>query len=347
MPATSRLLLLFVFGLLARPPATGAASQVPAAGGPHQFVYFGADRERIADPAFLETPVSVGAQLRYSWRELEPTRDHYAFEGLLKDLTFLEAHGRRLFVQIQDVSFGEHLPVPDYLLAAEFGAGAARKYQFAGDDPSKPVFDGWVARRWDPRVIARFASLLQALGRQVDGRVEGINLAESAVGFGTTPPLRPEGFTFAAYADGVKAIMAAARAAFPRSVVIEYANFMPGEWLPWEDHGYLRGIYAYAARVGVGVGGPDLLPGTRGQQNHCLKLIAARGPGVVAGLAVQDGNLAQRNPATGRRVTAEELLAYARDALRLDYLFWGTEEPYYTGEVLPLLRRLAAGAARQ
>ena len=64
---------------------------------------------------------------------------------------------------------------------------------------------------------------------------------------------------------------------------------------------------------------------------------------------VQDGNLAERNPHTGRLVTVEELTVFARDSLRLDYVFWGTEEPYYSRDVVPFLGRqeaLTAGDPR-
>jgi hypothetical protein len=121
---------------------------------------------------------------------------------------------------------------------------------------------------------------------------------------------------------------------------------MPGEWLPGDDRGYLRGIYAYADSIGVGVGGPDLLPFRKGQRNHSLRLIAARGAATVAALAVQDGNLAERNPATGARVTVEDLVRYATDTLRLDYIFWGTEEPYYSKAVLPWLTRSSSRQSR-
>lgn len=56
-------------------------------------------------------------------------------------------------------------------------------------------------------------------------------------------------------------------------------------------------------------------------------------------MAVQDGNLEDRNPDTGARVTVAELHRFARDHLRLDYIFWGTQEPYYSAEILPYLRR--------
>ena len=111
---------------------------------------------------------------------------------------------------------------------------------------------------------------------------------------------------------------------------------MPGD----ERRDYLRGLYAHAERIGAGVGGPDILPHRKWQQAHSLALVRARKPGTIAGMAVQDGNLADVNPATRRRVTVDELFHFAADTLRLDYVFWGTEEPYYTKEVLPYLMSL-------
>jgi hypothetical protein len=116
---------------------------------------------------------------------------------------------------------------------------------------------------------------------------------------------------------------------------------MPGEWLPDEDLGYLRGVHAHAAKIGAGVGGPDLLPFRRGQREHGMKLLSGRKHGVIGALAVQDGNLAEIDPRTGRAVTPAELARVAERELRLDYLFWGTEEPYYTAAVLPFVCGLA------
>jgi hypothetical protein len=306
---------------------------------PRNFIFFGRERHRIAEASFLETPQIAGAQLKYTWRELELERDRYEFGAVLEDLAFLERHGKRLFVQLQDVSFSEEVPVPAYLQTDPvFGGGAARKYEYEGDDESAEKFDGWVARRWDPAVRDRFINLLEALGKAVDGRIEGLNLPETSIGFGESGKRHPAGFTYAGYVEGVKALMTAAR----RSCVIQYANFMPGEWVPWTDHGYLNAVYAHANAIGVGVGGPDLLPHRKGQQHHSYPLIASRGPGILAGLAVQDGNLEDKNPATGRPVTVDELYRFGKDQLRLTYIFWGTQEPFYTRGILPYLRGLGA-----
>lgn len=310
--------------------------------GPRNFVYFNRDRERIIEPWFLKNEGVLGAQLKYTWRELEPERDRYEVGPILDDLAYLEGQGKRLFVQLQEVSFDERVNVPDYLVDdPEFGGGVARQYEWERSDDSDATFDGWVPRRWDPAVRERFARLLDVLGRELDGRIEGINLPETAVGFGESGKMYPEGYTPEGYFEGIKAIMTSAGDAFPRSTVIVYANFMPGEALPEEDRGFLRGVYEHAEASGVGVGGPDLLPHRRGQQTHSLPLIAARAAEIPAGLAVQWGNLEDVNPRTGLPVTVEELYGFARDSLRLDYIFWGVQEPYYSEDVLPLLENLA------
>jgi len=309
---------------------------------PQNFIYFGLDRERIAEAGFLESESIVGAQLKYRWPELEPERDSYDLQLILQDLAFLETHGKRLFIQLQDVSFDESIiNVPRYLRTDPgFGGGAARQYEDHGSNDTTLTAEGWVARRWDPAVRDRFSKLLQVLGKALDGRIDGLSLPETAVGFGETGRLHPPGFTYESYLQGIKELMTAARDAFPRSHVIQYANFMPGEGLPDNDHGYLRAVYEHAARIGVGVGGPDLLPHREGQRNHSYPLIAKRARNVVAGVAVQWGNLDDRDPVTGEQVTVDELYRFARDSLRLDYIFWGTQEPYYSDQILPFLREL-------
>ena len=46
---------------------------------------------------------------------------------------------------------------------------------------------------------------------------------------------------------------------------------------------------------------------------------------------------ARWDPATGSRVTVDELYRFATNSLRLDFIFWGTEEPCYSAEILPYL----------
>src|SRR5258707_15789306 len=82
----------------------------------HHYVFFNRDRQRISDPAFLGTKAFEGAQLKYTWRELEPGKDGYDFSAIEHDLTFLTSKGMKLFLQLQDASFDPTVVnVPRYL----------------------------------------------------------------------------------------------------------------------------------------------------------------------------------------------------------------------------------------
>jgi hypothetical protein len=89
----------------------------------------------------------------------------------------------------------------------------------------------------------------------------------------------------------------------------------------------------------VAVGGPDLFPFKPGQMGSSYSLIHEINGKVPVGIAVQDGNYEYTNPKTGKRVTLDELLQFATDYLHVDYIFWSTEEPYYSTEVIPFIRK--------
>ena len=306
----------------------------------HNFVFFGQDRDKLAKAAsFLATKKLEGAQVTYTWRQLEPTKDAYDFSRIRDDLALLSSNRKKLFVQLQDVSFYEdRINVPDYLLDDPvYNGGANKEFEFKDDDPNeeRPIFSGWSARRWDPEVQARFNKLLLALGKEFDGRVEGINFAESSIGFGSSGRHFPKGFSFERYRDALIENMAALKRAFQKSVTIQYGNFMPGEWRPSSDKGYLRSVYNAAVDLKVGVGGPDLLPFRPGQLKGPYPLIKEAAGKVPIGIAVQDGNYGDRNPKTGQTASIAELLRFATEELGVDYIFWSIEEPYYSRDVIP------------
>jgi hypothetical protein len=119
---------------------------------------------------------------------------------------------------------------------------------------------------------------------------------------------------------------------------MQYANFMPGEWLPGKDQGYLRSVYERAKTLKVGVGGPDLLPGKPGQMSHCYPLIREAARIVPTGIAVQEGNYQHTNPKTAQSITIPELIEFASEYLKVDYIFWCTQEPFYSGKLIPFLQ---------
>ncbi|WP_396590940.1 hypothetical protein [Allomuricauda sp. R78024] len=302
------------------------------------FVYFSRDRESIKEHMFLSHPRFDGAQIMYSWRQLEPTRDSYDFSVIKEDIAYLKKNGKSLFIQLQDATFNtKYKAIPSYLTTEEFNQGATLQY----NDNNEP--EGWVSRRWNESVQNRFALLLKALGKEFDGIIAGINLQETSIG---VKQETDKSFSEEAYVEGLKKNMSAMRKAFPESITLIYANFIPGEWLPFKDMGYLKEIYRYGEEIGVGLGAPDLMPDRKGQLNHALALMHEGQFSVPLGIAVQDGNYIGK---TGSDLDYEEdldfgksnrknrvplLHAFAKHFLRVNYMFWSNQSPYIEEDVL-------------
>ncbi len=187
---------------------------------------------------------------------------------------------------------------------------------------------------------------MNALGKEFDGKIEGINLQESAIGISNEIDST---FTPERYAGSLKINMLALKKAFSQSITMVYANFMPGEWLPWEDKGYLRSVYQYGQEIGVGLGGPDLMVQREAQLNHTLAMMHEYNYSVPLGIAIQDGNYIGTTGADqdynermankqNRRESIVPLLhAFAKDFLRVRYMFWVYQEPYFSEDVIPCL----------
>jgi hypothetical protein len=118
-----------------------------------------------------------------------------------------------------------------------------------------------------------------------------------------------------------------------------YANFMVAGPQGAEKGSYLRDLFREAKELKLAMGGPDVKPWRKWQMENSYPLIRELSQaGVPTGIAVQDGNYELKNPKTNKVVTVHELLGFAQDYLQVTYLFWCTEEPYFTRDVLPLVR---------
>lgn len=307
------------------------------------FVYFARERELIHHHPFLKVQRIVGAQIMYSWKQLEPERGVYDFSIIYEDYNYLLAHDKKLFIQFQDVTFDTaYKAIPDYLMTEEFDGGCTKSLDDHG------VADGWVTKRWNQQVQHQFALLMKALGKEFDGKIEGINLQESSVGVNGDGDTS---FTPKRYAECLKENMLALKMAFPNSTAMQYANFMPGEWLPWEDKGYLRSIYQYGQEIGVGLGGPDLMVQRKAQLNHTIAMMHENKYTVPLGIAIQDGNYIGKTGADhdykekldggliGRENIIPLLHAFAKDFLHVNYMFWVHQEPYFSEDVMPCLSK--------
>lgn len=299
------------------------------------FVFFSRNRELIHDSTFYSNTGISGAQITYAWRQLEKQKDVYDFTEIEEDLAFLKSTGKKLFIQLQDVTFDStRFAVPQYILTDSiYHGGANSQYEFTTDN--KPIKAGWVARRWDKNVAKRFHLLLIRLSKQFDGRIEGINLAETSVEFPEKNGLLPSGFSRGTYLEAIKINMQVLRENFKKSTPLQYANFMPGD-----SNVDLKKIYDYAKQIKLGMGGPDLKVYKEFQMINSYPLIRDMVDIAPTGVAVQEGNYNVINPKTGKQVTIPEILDFAKNYLKLDYVFWCTEEPYYAEQVLPLLKSL-------
>lgn len=301
----------------------------------HHYIFFSRDRELIYDSSFYLNQGIEGAQITYVWKRLEPEKDSYDFSEIEADLDYLKSKGKKLFIQIQDVTFSPSRTLtPDYMLKDTIYHGGSDP-QFWEDDSGKLVIGGWVARRWDPAVAQQYRKLLAALAAQFDGRIEGINLPETAIDIANPEGIYPVGYSDHMYLDELKRTMLTLNTHFKNSVSILYANFMPGD--SKED---LEELYDYAAKIRFGMGGPDIKVYRDWQMKNSYPLIRNLAGKAPTGAAVQEGNYSVLNPKTKRQVTLSEILEFAQDYLKLDYIFWCTEEPYYSEEVLPLLNNI-------
>ena len=313
---------------------------VSAESKPKNYVFFNLNREGIKNRSFYDSKLFEGAEIKYTWRSLEPQKGLYDFSAIEKDISFLQSKGKRLFIQLQDVSFDPKIVnVPTYITNdPEYAGGANLQYDFKDDKDNEPKEMGWVSRRWDKTVRERYTILLDEIANQFDGRIEGIVLPETSVEFGMTGKYFPTKYNPEKYRNSIIEIMKAAHNAFKKSLVLQYANFMPGEWLPWDDKGYLASIFEEAQSLKIGIGGPDIIPYKKGQMNHSYYFAHKYYGKIKLGYAVQEGNYSQMNARTGKIMTIDDIYTFASEYLKSDYIFWYPEEPYFSKNVVPYLR---------
>lgn len=303
-----------------------AAASPPAKWHPGHYVFL--NTADISPKAHL-TEHFRGVQKCYGWSALEPEEGRYDFSPIQRDLALLKKHNKYLVLQVQYKAFGKGKRlVPAYVQGPQYGGGVYRTSTGSFD----PVL-------WNPLVGARMDAFFAALGRAFDAdpSVEAVVLPETAPSASLlrVPQEGVDRYTEALYLEALKQRLSAMRRAFPRTVVIQYANYPAG---------LLPELTDYMKSVGVGLGGPDVYPRphdyfdpVKGVYRLYPKLSGV----VPLGAAVQSPDYSvankKRTAATDRgqsresvAVSAEEEapipvrehLALAQEKLKLNYLFW-------------------------
>lgn len=302
--------------------ATGSLAH--AAQAPADYIYTSAG-DFAEHQHYLARADIEGVQIVYNWKQLERGQGEYDFSRIDADLKQVERLHKKLFIQIQDRFFEPGARnIPAYLLTdPAFGGGLVAQIDNPGEN--KPPASGWATQQWNPEVRARFQKLLQALAARYDGRIQGINLPETAIDIDYKRD--KTSFTCDKYFAAEMENLAAARHAFKQSHVVQYVNFWPCEWN--NDHDYMGRLFEYAAKHGVGLGGPDIVPYKKGQMKNAYPFFHRyREQLSLVAMAVQEPTLTYNNDKTGKPFTREEFSAFAQDYLGADIIFWTVSAPW-------------------
>jgi hypothetical protein len=272
---------------------------------PGHYVSIGKPQARNGFGAALSDGI-VGVQLRYRWADLEPSEGRYDFSAVARDLETIASSGLQFVAFIEDKSFSDDPPTPVYLRA---------KYTL----PNRQR--GYTALRWDPYVNDRLKQLIARLGAQFDcdPHFEGVALQESAPSL-DDDALAANGYSPEKYRDALISLLHSAAAGVPRSRVFWYMNFLPG------NQKYIGEIASAVIGTGVVMGGPDILPDNPALAKHVYPLYDQFQGRLKLFNSMQHNSYRHRRSNNGGSGSPywsmEDLLAFARDRLHVDYIFW-------------------------
>ncbi|WP_300690687.1 hypothetical protein [Chryseobacterium sp.] len=291
---------------------------------PQNYIYTSSGDLQNIEKMIARKDIS-GVQIVYNWRSLETSKDIYDFSGIENDLKYLTSLDRKLFIQLQDRFFEpEARYVPDYILnEKEYTGGLVPQYDNPGEN--KPIGNGWVTQQWNPAVQKRYQKLIAELAKKFDGKIEGINLPETAIDIDVKKD--KTGFSCDRYFQAELDNLKFARAAFKKSYVLQYVNFFPCEWE--NDHQYMSRLFEFAAKNNIGLGGPDIVPNKNAQMKNSYPFFNQyKGKLPLVAMAVQEPTLTYKNPKTRKPFTKEEFVEYAEHYLDVNIIFWSIETPW-------------------
>lgn len=153
----------------------------------------------------------------------------------------------------------------------------------------------------------------------------GINLPETAIDLDMKHD--KTGFSCDGYFDATLRNLDFARRVFHKSYVVQYVNFWPCEWD--NDHRYMSRLFSFASKNNIGLGGPDIVPGKKGQMKNSYPFFHLyKGKLALVAMAVQEPTLTYTNPRTRKPFTRDEFVEYAETYLGANVIFWSMESPW-------------------
>lgn len=282
-----------------------------------------------------KTPLLRGVQIRYEWIDLEPREGAYDFSQIEQRLRELSEQKKRLIVLLQIKSFDASTRfIPDYLKDKKYEDGA---FPFSTYGAQK--IRGYNLKLWNTQLQNRLVALIAELGKRFNTHpyFEGIGLTETAMG---KPMIELSKNQENSFYSGLLLVNQELRKHFPNTMTYQFTNY---------PRPMLKSFVNRLREIGTGLGGPDTFPddpgltvnkvnSPKGVYHHYPELsgIVPLTPSVM-----QTNYANTRNDKTGKTPTIEELLAFARDNLKANYIFW-TRAPGHFPNVLQTLRNLPA-----
>lgn len=278
------------------------------------------------------TPALLGVQVRYRWKELEPREGVYNFAPIDKHLSELAKRNKRLVILLEIKSWGTDAasaPVPDYAKTTLYEGG-----MFAFTDHGKNIVVGYGTKLWNTRIHDRWVALVRELGKRYNlhSHFEGIGITETSMGE-TKEILSNE--QIYDYYKNLLSINQQLRAHFPNTVTYQFVNY---------PRPILQSFVGKLKEMGAALGGPDIFiedPGLlypnapKGIYNYYPDLSGT----VPLAPSVQHQNYrATQWGGASYEPSVSELLAFGRDKLKANYIFW-TRDPDYQWKVRELLNK--------
>jgi len=334
---------LFIIGMIVVPVGIVGAASLPAGTTGVKWNpghYYTIQNWANDDPIYMEkvykelkaTPALRGMQMRFLWGWIEKSPGVYDFSIIDKHLEKLAPMGKRLVIQVQTKSFeADWKLIPEYLKAPKYEGGA-----FAFKDWGSSTIDGRNIKLWNPYVRDRLIALLKALGQRYNSHphVEGIGMIETALGQSVTPLTTAQTDK---WFDNLIVVHQKMRTFFPNTMTIQEINY---------PRDYLKQISTAIVKMGGALGCPDVYPdepglnfppssySPQGAYRHFSQL---SGTIPIAPTVEKVNYLNTRGDKKGHVPTVQELLVFARDELKSNYIFW-QRLPEYVDDVLEVMR---------
>lgn len=279
------------------------------------------------------TPALRGVVVRYAWGELETAKDVYNFSNIKTLLAELTAQKKRLIILFETKASAPgtiEIITPDYLNTDLYEKGF---YSFTNDNLDTTIGHG--IKLWNPNVYDRVVKLFRELGKQFNSNpyFEGIGLAETSMSKPLTPLSSNE---LDSYFKNLLSLNKQLRVHFPNTMTFQFANY---------PRPVVQSYVESFQTTGTAFGGPDVFieePGLLFPGSNISPPGAYAYHPLLSGtipLVMQVAKLNYENTRwdrSGYKPTVSELLNFARNNLKANYIFW-VRIPTYNDDVIEAL----------